>query len=188
MPVRMSKRAGNVVTIDDLVNEVGVDAARYSLARYAADSTIDLDLDLLQSATNENPVFYVQYAHSRTCAVDRNALERGVSRDDGFDPALLDGPADTELLGRLAEFPGVVAEAAKLREPHRIARYLEALAGDYHSWYQAKDPDGSARRVLPYPDEPVTDAHRSRLWLNDAVQQVLANGLSLLGVSAPSRM
>ena len=187
-PVRMSKRAGNVVTIDDLVNEVGVDAARYSLARYAADSTIDLDLDLLQSATNENPVFYVQYAHSRTCAVDRNALERGVRRDDGFDPALLDGPADTELLGRLAEFPGVVAEAAKLREPHRIARYLEALAGDYHSWYQAKDVDGTARRVLPYPDEPVTDAHRSRLWLNDAVQQVLANGLGLLGVSAPSRM
>jgi len=187
-PVRMSKRAGNVVTIDDLVSEVGVDAARYSLARFAADSTIDLDLDLLVSATNENPVFYVQYAHSRTCAVDRNAQERGVNREDGFDPALLDGGADTELLGRLAEYPRVVAEAAKLREPHRIARYLEALAGDYHAWYQAKDADGTARRVLPYPDEPVTDVHRSRLWLNDAVQQVLANGLGLLGVSAPTRM
>jgi len=187
-PVRMSKRAGNVVTIDDLVNEVGVDAARYSLARFAADSTIDLDLDLLQSATNENPVFYVQYAHSRTCAVDRNAEERGVNRADGFDPSLLDGAADTALLGRLAEFPGVVAEAAKLREPHRIARYLEALAGDYHTWYQAKDADGNARRVLPYPDEAVTDVHRSRLWLNDAVRQVLANGLDLLGVSAPTRM
>jgi len=187
-PVRMSKRAGNVVTIDDLVNEVGVDAARYSLARFAADSSIDLDLDLLQSATNENPVFYVQYAHSRTCAVDRNAEERGVNRADGFDPALLDGAADTELLGRLAEFPGVVAEAANLREPHRIARYLEALAGDYHAWYQAKDADGNARRVLPYPDEPVTDVHHSRLWLNDAVRQVLSNGLDLLGVSAPTRM
>jgi arginyl-tRNA synthetase len=187
-PVRMSKRAGTVLTIDDLVNEVGVDAARYSLARYAADSTIDLDLELLASATNENPVFYVQYAHSRTCAVDRNAAERGVNRADGFDPALLDGAADTELLGRLAEFPGVVAEAAKLREPHRVARYLEALAGDYHAWYQAKDADGTARRVLPYPDENVTDVHRSRLWLNDAVKQVLANGLYLLGVTAPERM
>ena len=187
-PVRMSKRAGNVITIDDLVDAVGVDAARYSLARFAADSTIDLDLDLLASQKNENPVFYVQYAHSRTAAVDRNAAERGVSRADGFDPSLLDHPSEAVLLGRLAEFPRVVGEAASLREPHRVARYLEALAGDYHSWYQAKESDGAARRVLPYPDEEVTDLHRSRLWLNDAVRQVLANGLGLLGVSAPERM
>ena len=187
-PVRMSKRAGTVVSIGDLVDAVGVDAARYSLARYAADSTIDLDLDLLASRKNENPVFYVQYAHSRTASVDRNAAERGVRREDGFDPSLLDGAADAALLGQLAEFPAVVAAAAKLREPHRVARYLESLAGAYHAWYQSKDDQGNARRVLPFPDEPVTDTHRTRLWLNDAVRQVLANGLNLLGVSAPERM
>lgn len=182
-PVRMSKRAGTVLTIDDLVGAVGVDAARYSLARSSADSSIDLDLDLLARATNENPVYYVQYAHSRTAAVDRNAADRGVSRADGFDPALLDHPSEAALIGRLTEFPRIVAQAAELREPHRVARYLEALAGDYHTWYQQKD-----RRVLPYPDEEVTDTHRTRLWLNDAVRQVLANGLGLLGVSAPERM
>ncbi len=187
-PVRMSKRAGNVITIDDLVDAVGVDAARYSLARFAADSTIDLDLDLLTSQKNENPVYYVQYAHSRTAAVDRNAADRGVARADGFEPSLLDHPSEAVLLGRLAEFPRIVAESAALREPHRVARYLEALAGDYHSWYQAKGADGQQRRVLPYPDEQVTDTHRTRLWLNDAVRQVLANGLDLLGVSAPERM
>jgi arginyl-tRNA synthetase len=182
-PVRMSKRAGTVLTIDDLVDAVGVDAARYALARSSVDQNIDLDLDLLASQKNENPVFYVQYAHSRTCAVDRNAGERGVRRQDGFDPALLDHPTEAALIGRLNEFPRVVAQAAELREPHRVARYLEALAGDYHTWYQQKD-----RRVLPYPDEDVTDTHRTRLWLNDAVRQVLANGLGLLGVSAPERM
>ena len=187
-PVRMSKRAGNVLTIDDLVDAVGVDAARYSLARFAADSTIDLDLDLLTSQKNENPVFYVQYAHSRTVAVDRNAAERGVTRELGFDPALLDHESESVLLGRLAEFPRVVAEAATLREPHRVARYLEALASDYHSWYQSKDDDGTARRVLPYPDEQPNLTHATRLWLNDAVRQVLSNGLGMLGVSAPERM
>lgn len=182
-PVRMSKRAGTVLTIDDLVDAVGVDAARYALARSSADQNIDLDLDLLASQKNENPVFYVQYAHSRTCAVDRNAAERDVRREDGFDPSLLDHPSEAALLGRLNEFPRVVAQAAELREPHRVARYLEQLAGDYHTWYQQKD-----RRVLPYPDEDVTETHRTRLWLNDAVRQVLANGLGLLGVGAPERM
>lgn len=182
-PVRMSKRAGTVLTIDDLVDAVGVDAARYALARSSVDQNIDLDLDLLASQKNENPVFYVQYAHSRTCAVDRNAADRGVRRGDGFDPSLLDHPTEAALLGRLNEFPRVVAQAAEMREPHRVARYLEQLAGDYHTWYQQKD-----RRVLPYPDEDVTDTHRTRLWLNDAVRQVLANGLGLLGVSAPERM
>ena len=183
VPVRMSKRAGTVLTIDDLVGAVGVDAARYSLARSSTDSSIDLDLDLLARATNENPVYYVQYAHSRTAAVDRNAADRGVSRADGFEPALLDHPSEAALVGRLTEFPRIVAQAAELREPHRVARYLEALAGDYHTWYQQK-----TQRVLPYPDEEVTDTHRTRLWLNDAVRQVLANGLGLLGVSAPERM
>ncbi|MBE7700746.1 arginine--tRNA ligase [Oerskovia sp. Sa1BUA8] len=185
-PVRMSKRAGTVVTLEDLVDAVGVDAARYSLARSSTDSSIDLDLDLLSRATNENPVFYVQYAHARTANVARNAQAHGVSRfrEDGseaFDPSLLTHETESVLLGALTEFPRVVAQAAELREPHRVARYLEALAGDYHSWYHEC-------RVTPLGDEEVTDVHRTRLWLNDATRQVLANGLGLLGVSAPERM
>lgn len=180
-PVRMSKRAGTVVTIDDLVDAVGVDAARYALARSSADSMIDLDLDLLSSAKNENPVFYVQYAHARTVNVGRNAAEAGVRREDGFDASLLDHESESVLLGRIAEFPRVVAQAAELREPHRVARYLEELAGSYHKWYDQ-------RRVAPFGDEVVGDVHRTRLWLNDATRQVLANGLGLLGVSAPERM
>ena len=180
-PVRMSKRAGTVVTIDDLVDAVGVDAARYSLARSSTDSAIDLDLDLLAKATNENPVYYVQYAHARTVNVARNAAEAGVLREDGFDAALLDHETEAVLLGQIAEYPRVVALAAELREPHRVARYLEELAGAYHKWYDV-------RRVAPFGDEEVGDVHRTRLWLNDATRQVLANGLGLLGVSAPERM
>ena len=180
-PVRMSKRAGTVVTIDDLVDAVGVDAARYALARSSTDSAIDLDLDLLARATNENPVFYVQYAHARTVNVGRNAADSGVRIEDGFDASLLDHESEAVLLGRLAELPRVVAAAAELREPHRVARYLEDLAGAYHKWYDQ-------RRVTPFGDEEVSDVHRTRLWLNDATRQVLANGLALLGVSAPERM
>lgn len=180
-PVRMSKRAGTVVTIDDLVDAVGVDAARYALSRSSADTTIDLDLDLLARATNENPVFYVQYAHARTANVARNAAELGVRRQDGFDPALLDHPTESTLLAQIGELPRVVVQAAELREPHRLARYLEELAGAYHKWYDQ-------RRVTPFGDEEVSDVHRTRLWLNDATRQVLANGLDLLGVSAPERM
>ncbi len=180
-PVRMSKRAGTVVTIEDLVGAVGVDAARYALARSSVDSTIDLDLDLLTRATNDNPVYYVQYAHARTANVDRNAAELGVRREDGFDPSLLDHPTEADLLARLGELSRVVRQAAELREPHRVARYLESLAGAYHSWYVQC-------RVAPIGDEPVNDTHRTRLWLNDATRQVLANGLGLLGVTAPERM
>ncbi|WP_066584613.1 arginine--tRNA ligase [Cellulomonas timonensis] len=180
-PVRMSKRAGTIVTIDDLVDAVGVDAARYSLARSAANSSLDIDLDLLVTASNDNPVYYVQYAHARTVNVARNAADSGVRREDGFDAALLDHPSETVLLGSLAEFPRIIAQAAELREPHRVARYLEELAGSYHKWYDQ-------RRVMPFGDEEVTDVHRTRLWLNDATRQVLANGLDLLGVSAPERM
>lgn len=180
-PMKMSKRAGTIVTIDDLVDAVGVDAARYSLARSSADTTIDLDLDLLSRATNENPVFYVQYAHARTASVGRNAAELGVRREDGFDPALLDHPSEGTLLAALGEFGRVVEQAATLREPHRVARHLEEIAGAYHKWYDQ-------RRVTPFGDEEVSDVHRTRLWLNDATRQVLANGLDLLGVSAPERM
>lgn len=180
-PLRMSKRAGTIVTLDDLVDAVGVDAARYSLARSSADQTIDLDLDLLSRSTNENPVFYVQYAHARTANVARNAGDLGVRREDGFDPALLDHPSESTLLAKIGEFPRVVAQAAELREPHRVARHLEELAGAYHKWYDQ-------RRVTPFGDEEVSDTHRTRLWLNDATRQVLANGLGLLGVTAPERM
>lgn len=179
-PVRMAKRAGNVVTLEDLVEAIGVDAARYALARSSSDQQIDLDLDLLTRASNENPVHYVQYAHARTASVARNAGEAGVRREDGFDGSLLDHPSEAVLLGQIADFPRVVAQAADLREPHRVARYLEDLAGAYHKWYDQ-------RRVTPFGDEEVTDVHRTRLWLNDATRQVLANGLGLLGVTAPDR-
>ncbi|MBI9116147.1 arginine--tRNA ligase [Sanguibacter suaedae] len=180
-PFRMSKRAGNVVTLEDLVEAVGVDAARYALVRSSTDSTLDIDIDLLTRATNENPVFYVQYAHARTANVARNAADHGVRREDAFEPSLLVAETEASLLGALTEFPRVVAQAAELREPHRVARYLEALAGEYHKWY-------AECRVTPVGDEDVTDTHRTRLWLNDATRQVLANGLGLLGVSAPERM
>jgi arginyl-tRNA synthetase len=180
-PVRMSKRAGTIITMEDLVDAVGVDAARYALTRFSADSMIDIDLDLLTRQTNDNPVYYVQYAHARTSGVGRNARELGVRTEDGFDPAALDHPTESALLGALGEFPRVVAQSAELREPHRVARYLEALAGSYHKWYDE-------RRVTPQGEEPVTDVQRTRLWLNEATRTVLANGLGLLGVGAPDRM
>ena len=183
-PVRMSKRAGTIVTLEDLVDAVGVDAARYALARSSMDSMIDIDLDLLASTSNDNPVYYVQYAHARTRSVARNAAAHGVSRDPEqavFEPAALDDPADAALLGVLAQLPATVAQAAALREQHRLARYLEQLAASYHAWY-------GVTRVTPRGDDPVGPGHVARLWLNDAVGQVLANGLGLLGVSAPERM
>ncbi|MBO0608860.1 arginine--tRNA ligase [Myceligenerans salitolerans] len=181
---KLSKRAGNIIELRDLVEWIGRDAVRYSLSRYPADTPLELQGEDMLKQTNDNPVFYVQYAHSRTCAVDRNAAERGVRLEDAFDPSLLNHESESALLGRLTEYPRIVAQAAELREPHRVARYLEALAGDYHSWYN----DDAKLRANPYPDEDVTDAHRTRLWLNDAVRTVLANGLDLLGVSAPERM
>jgi arginine--tRNA ligase len=181
VPVRMSKRAGTIVTLDDLVDAVGVDAARYALVRVSMDSNLDIDLDLLGSRTNENPVYYVQYAHARTRNVARNAAEHGVTRDAGFNPAALDTQADSDLLGVLAQFPAQVAQAADLREPHRVARYLEQLAAAYHTWY-------GQCRVTPRGDDPVDEGHVARLWLNDAVTQVLRSGLDLLGVEAPERM
>jgi arginyl-tRNA synthetase len=177
---KLSKRAGNIIELDDLLEWVGADALRYSLARYPADSPLSLDGDVLRSKTNDNPVFYVQYAHSRTRSVARNAAAAGVERSV-FAPTLLSHESETELLGSLQEFPRIVQKAAELREPHRIARYLEEVAGHYHRWY-------SQARVLPLGDEPISDLHRTRLWLNDAAGQVIRNGLDLLGVSAPERM
>jgi arginyl-tRNA synthetase len=181
-PVRMSKRAGTVVVLEDLVEAVGVDAARYALTRSSTDSMIDIDLDLLRKHTNENPVYYVQYAHARTCNVTRLANEDEVHITDGFDPALLTHDSESALLAILGDFPRTVAQAAKLREPHRVPRYLEDLAGRYHKWYDVC-------RVRPRETgEEITDLHRTRLWLNEATRVVLSNGLGLLGVSAPQRL
>jgi arginyl-tRNA synthetase len=177
---RLSKRAGNIIELNDLQAWLGTDALRYSLARYPADSPLTLDPELLQKRTNDNPVFYVQYAHARTRSVARNAAESGVDRS-AFDAGLLSHETESELLGALAEFPRVVAHSATLREPHRIARYAEQLAGSYHRWYDNC-------RVTPLGDEPVGAVHRTRLWLNDATGQVIRNALGLLGVSAPDRM
>jgi arginyl-tRNA synthetase len=180
--VRLSKRAGTIVTLDDLVEEVGVDAARYTLARYPADSPLTLDLEEMTRATNDNPVFYVQYAHARIASVLRNAAELGIDwRAGDFDPALLDHERENNLLGMLAEFPRVVASAAELREPHRVARYLEDLATAYHRFYDVC-------WVLPRGDEELGPLHVARLWLCAAARQTIANGLGLLGVNAPDRM
>jgi arginyl-tRNA synthetase len=180
--VRLSKRKGDIVTLEDLIDEVGVDAARYSLCRYPVDSPLTLDLDLLVKQTNDNPVFYVQYAHARISSLLRNASDLGLMVDlDTFDPSLLAHEREGDLLGALGEFPRVVASAAELREPHRVARYLEELAGAYHKFYDAC-------RVLPRGDEELSNTHRARLVLCAATRQVLANGLEMLGVSAPERM
>jgi len=180
--VRLSKRAGNMITLEDLVDEVGVDAARYSLIRYPVESPLTLDLDLLVSRTNDNPVYYVQYAHARISSVLRGAADLGIDwRSADFDPSLLTHDRETGLLGAIAEFPRVVASAAELREPHRIARYLEELATAYHKFYDVC-------RVLPGADTELEPINMSRLWLCAAARQTLANGLSILGVSAPERM
>ncbi len=177
---KLSKRAGNIIELRDLISWIGSDAVRYSLGRYPADSPLSLDGEELRKQTNDNPVFYVQYAHARTANVARLAAEDGLERD-GFDPSLLEHPTEATLLAALGDFPRVVAQAAELREPHRIARYLEGLATHFHKWYDTC-------RVRPRAGEEITDVHRTRLWLNDATRQVLANGLDLLGVSAPERM
>ncbi len=182
-PVRMSKRAGTVVTLEDFVDALGVDATRYALARYSSDSPIDIDIERWTKAKNDNPVYYVQYVGARTASVSRNAAEVGLTRGDAadFKPELLAHEKENDLLKALGEYPAVVASAAELREPHRVARYLEDLAGDYHRFYDKC-------RVLPMGDEPITDLQKARLWLNDATRTVIANGLALLGVSAPERM
>jgi arginyl-tRNA synthetase len=180
--VRLSKRAGAMVTIEDLVDEVGVDAARYTLIRYPADSPLTMDLDLLVQRTNENPVYYVQYAHARISSVLRNAEELGIDwRSAGFDPGLLVHERESALLAVLAGFPRVIGTAAELREPHRVSRYLEEVATAYHKFYDSC-------RVLPRSDEELTSLHIARLWLCGAARQVIANGLGLCGVTAPERM
>lgn len=179
-PVKMSKRAGTVITLDDLVEAIGVDAARYSLIRSSVDTPIDIDLALWSLASNENPVYYVQYAHARLSALARNAAELGMSADTA-NLGLLTHEKEGALIRSLGEFPRVLKTAAALREPHRVCRYLEDLAGDYHRFYDSC-------RVLPQGDEQPGDLHTARLALCQATRQVVANGLGILGVSAPERM
>jgi len=182
-PVRMSKRAGTVVTMEDMVEAVGVDAARYSLIRSSVDSPLEIDLDLLTARRRENPVFYVQYAHSRICRVAENSAKFTMD-PAGADLGLLTHDREGTVIRTLGEFPRVVATAAELREPHRVARYLEDLAGALHKWYD----DDENLRILPRGDEEVAPVHLARLRLAYAVKQVLVNGLEMLGVSAPERM
>ncbi|KAA0103229.1 arginine--tRNA ligase [Mycolicibacterium sp. P1-5] len=179
-PVRMSKRAGTVITLDDLVEAIGVDAARYSLTRSSVDTPIDIDLALWSSASNENPVYYVQYAHARLSALARNAADLGLAPDTAH-LELLTHDKEGALIRNLGEFTRVLSAASSLREPHRVCRYLEDLAGDYHRFYDSC-------RVLPMGDEEAGDLHRARLALCAATRQVIANGLGILGVSAPERM
>ncbi|QCH23046.1 arginine--tRNA ligase [Mycobacteroides salmoniphilum] len=179
-PVRMSKRAGTVITLDDLVDAIGVDAARYALIRSSVDTSIDIDLQLWASASSENPVYYVQYAHARLCALARNAAELGLQHSTDH-LELLTHEKEGALIRGLGEFGRILQNAAVLREPHRVARYLEDIAGDYHRFYDSC-------RVLPQGDETPGDLHAARLALCLATRQVIANGLDILGVSAPERM
>ncbi|MEN9516653.1 MAG: hypothetical protein RL733_575 [Actinomycetota bacterium] len=180
--LKLSKRAGTIITLEELVEKVGVDAARYTLIRYPVDTPMVLDVDLLKKRTNDNPVYYVQYAHARISAVLRNAGELGLKVNlSDFKAELLEHQRERELLGGLAEYPRVVASAAELRQPHRIARFIEELATLYHGFY-------NDCRVLPMGDEPISDIHRTRVVLCEATRQVINNGLSMLGVSAPERM
>ncbi|MCZ4499262.1 MAG: arginyl-tRNA synthetase [Marmoricola sp.] len=186
--LKLSKRAGTIVTLDELADEIGVDALRYSLARYPADSSLVLDIAEITKASNDNPVYYVQYAHARACRMMANAADIGLALPDpasegAFDPALLAHERDGDLLRALADFPRIIAGAAELREPHRVARYLEDTAAIFNRWYDTKEC-----RMLPQGDEPITPANEARLVLVVATRTVLANGLDLLGVSAPERM
>ena len=179
--VKMSKRAGTVITLDDLVDAIGVDGARYSLVRSSVDSTLDIDLDLWTKASSDNPVYYVQYGHARLCSIDRRAAEAGVSTDGELDLGLLEHEKEGELIRTLGEFPAVVKAAAELREPHRVARYAEELASAFHKFYDSC-------HILPKADEEPAPIHTARLALAQATRQVLSNALAMLGVSAPERM
>jgi len=180
--LKLSKRAGTIITLEELVEKVGTDAARYTLIRYPTDTPMVMDVDLLKKNTNENPVYYVQYAHARICAVLRNAKELGINYGlEFYSPELLTHARERELIGLLAQYPKIVASAAEMRQPHRVARYIEEVAGQYHRFY-------NDCRVLPLGDEIPTDLNSSRASLSLATAQVISNGLDLLGVSAPEKM
>ena len=180
--LKLSKRAGTIITLEELVEKVGIDAARYTLIRYPTDTPMVMDVDLLKKNTNDNPVYYVQYAHARICAVLRNAKDLGIDYGLKFySPELLVHERERELIGLLAEYPRIVAAAAFARQPHRVARYIEDLAAQYHRFY-------NDCRVLPLGEEKPTKLNSARACLSMATAQVISNGLDLLGVNAPERM
>ncbi len=181
--VRMSKRAGTVITLDDLVEAIGVDGARYSLVRSSVDSSLDIDLGLWASQSSDNPVYYVQYGHARICSILRKVTELGLGAEamDSADLALLVHEKEGDLIRTLGEFPSVVTDAAQFREPHRIARYAEELAAVFHRFYDRC-------QVLPKAGEDAEPVHYARLALADATRQVLANALTMVGVSIPEKM
>jgi arginyl-tRNA synthetase len=180
--LKLSKRAGTIITLEELVEKVGIDAARYTLIRYPTDTPMVMDVDLLKKNTNDNPVYYVQYAHARICAVLRNAKDLGIDYGLNFySPELLVHERERELIGLLAEYPRIVAAAAFARQPHRVSRYIEDLAAQYHRFY-------NDCRVLPLGEEKPTKLNSARACLSMATAQVISNGLDLLGVNAPERM
>ena len=180
--LKLSKRAGTIITLEELVEKVGIDAARYTLIRYPTDTPMVMDIDLLKKNTNDNPVYYVQYAHARICAVLRNAKDFGIEYGvNSYNPELLVHEQERELIGFLAQYPRIVASAAQMRQPHRVARFIEDLAAQYHRFY-------NDCRVLPLGEEKPTQLNSARATLSLAAAQVISNGLELLGVSAPERM
>jgi arginyl-tRNA synthetase len=180
--VKLSKRAGTIITLEELVEKVGIDAARYTLIRFPTDTPMTMDVDLLKKNTNDNPVYYVQYAHARICAVLRNAKEFGIEYGlSSFNPELLTHEQERELIGLLAQYPRIIASAAQMRQPHRVARFIEDLSAQFHRFY-------NDCRVLPLGDEKPTQLNSARATLSLATAQVISNGLGLLGVNAPERM
>jgi arginyl-tRNA synthetase len=176
--MKMSKRTGKAVTMRDLVDEVGLDATRYFFAMRSADTHMDFDLDLAVSESNENPVYYAQYAHARICSILRAGEEQGIAVDSSADFSLVASEKEIDLLKKLGEFPQAVGEAAVKRMPHRISNYIFELASTFHSFYNAE-------KVLD-PEHP--ERTKARLGLIKAVQVSLRNALALIGVSAPEKM
>lgn len=181
--LRMSTRAGRFITLADLCREVGVDVARYFFVMRKADSHLVFDLDLARKHSNENPVYYCQYVHARICSLTPTAREAGIWDGDrkrwrGHSPTLLTQPEEIDLITHLVDFPEVVKNAALALEPHHIPYYLEELAGRFHSWYQH-------HRIVDVEDPALS---LDRLYLADCVRTVMANGLKLLGITAPEKM
>jgi arginyl-tRNA synthetase len=176
--VKMSKRTGKAVTMRELVEEVGLDAVRYFFAMRSGDTHMDFDLDLAVSQSNENPVYYAQYAHARICSILRQGEEMGITIDQETDLSVIGSEKELDVLKKLGEFPQVIADAAEKRTPHRVALYINELASTFHSFYNAE-------KVL---DEEQMDRTKARLALVKAVQITLRNALALIGVSAPEKM
>lgn len=176
--MKMSKRTGKAVTMRDLVDEVGLDATRYFFAMRSSDTHLDFDLDLAVSESNENPVYYAQYAHARICSILRQGDELGLTVDTGADFSAIQSEKEFDLLKKLGEFPQAVSEAALKRVPHRITNYIFELASAFHSFYNAE-------KVL---DSENPERSKARFAFVKAVQITLKNALSLIGVSAPEKM